>query len=448
MIILEKMIKILFLLLTFLLSGNVIFQRNPAVLAEDVPLLAAVPYGDERETVSAEQLRQDYASGKIFVLEKAKPAADIFFKKNNSNIIKSWADFLKLPGNAVVITDLEHLPVQSKVLKVNDLSFFENPEKYPLYQKKDKPFDFKNHISRLMLTGVTAITRGTGRAADSNGAAYLVELVKPYFKGADWVHISNEVSFTDDCSYIAGTKFCTKPAHFQALTELGCNIIELTGNHNRDYGSEAFKKTFDWYNEHHIQAFGGGLNEVSANKPLLIKLKDGKKLGFIGFNEYCPLGECAKGEQPGANRYEKEKARLVLERLRKDLKADFIFASVQFGELDAYYPTSTQKKICRDLLDAGADFVYGSQAHQVQYVEFYQGKPVFYGLGNFLFDQIHKVGVRQGFFLKNYFYKGKLVQAVPVFTMIDKTRRPRPADSTEAAATRREIFKPELLNTF
>jgi poly-gamma-glutamate synthesis protein (capsule biosynthesis protein) len=65
--------------------------------------------------------------------------------------------------------------------------------------------------------------------------------------------------------------------------------------------------------------------------------------------------------------------------------------SVQFGEVDAYTPSATQAPICREIIDYGADMLYGSQAHQIQQVVFYKNKPIYYGLGNFLFDQIHRI---------------------------------------------------------
>ena len=89
--------------------------------------------------------------------------------------------------------------------------------------------------------------------------------------------------------------------------------------------------------------------------------------------------------------------------------------------------------------------VYGSQAHQVQQITFINGKPVFYGLGNFLFDQMHKTGLRQSYFLQLYFYKGNLIQARPVFTFYENDRRLHIATKQEAEYIRKEIFLGKLL---
>jgi poly-gamma-glutamate synthesis protein (capsule biosynthesis protein) len=241
-------------------------------------------------------------------------------------------------------------------------------------------------------------------------------------------------------------RFCSKEDHFKILLDLHCNIVELTGNHNRDFGDKAFIETMTWYKTHHIKTFGGGNNPEEANTPLIINLKDGRKLGFIGFNEFCPLGECADvAGECGANRYDSTKAKKVIWKMRHELKCDYIIVSVQFGESDTYYPTSTQKNISRFLVATGADMVYGSQAHQVQQIEFINGKPIFYGLGNFLFDQMQKTGLRQGYFLKLYFFNGKLILARPVFTFLQSNMQRHIATAQEEEGIIKEIFISKLL---
>jgi poly-gamma-glutamate capsule biosynthesis protein CapA/YwtB (metallophosphatase superfamily) len=85
--------------------------------------------------------------------------------------------------------------------------------------------------------------------------------------------------------------------------------------------------------------------------------------------------------------------------------------------------------------------IYGSQAHQIQQVVFYKNKPIYYGLGNFLFDQIHRIGVRQAFFLQNYFYRGKLIATKPVFTFMAATRQPSIATEAQEWAMKKLVYQ-------
>lgn len=427
-------------------------ENTKAVPEISSVFLVVTGFGSERSSISKEELLREYCAGRIYITKQTQAAFKKYFHSLEGNknkecqspiVLESYKDFSPIAKDKLLITDLDNMTSLYKALTIDSFNFFENPTRYPL-QTGDRT-GFEKQITKYTMTGVTAITRAAGRTADREGIDFLTKNLKPYFQNSDFVHISNEVSFKDSCEYVAGTtRFCTKEIHFKALTDLHCNIVELTGNHNRDYGDNAYKKTFQWYQDHDIKTFGGGLNPTQANAPLVLSMKDGKKLGLIGFNEACPLGECAKKEnEPGANFYTKEKAAEAFRKMREELHVDFIIASVQFTEWDKYEPHATQLRISRDLVDMGADFVYGSQAHQIQQVEFYKGKPIFFGLGNFLFDQIHRVAVRQAFFLNHYFYDGKLVQTIPVYTFMKDNRQQSIATSQE----RKEMEKAILLDS-
>lgn len=406
-------------------------------------LLVATGFSSLEQNLNLDSVEILATQNRVYFIKKDSVLVKHFFKKEFAKLkgINSSDDFQKLANGNYLISSIDNADGRFKNLEINSTSYFVNPEKYKLAIKGSK-----QQFTKFMLTGVTAITRAAGNAADNNGYEFLIEKVKPYFLDADLVHISNEVSILQDCQFIKGTRFCSKEAHFSALLDLSCDIVELTGNHNKDFGGEAFKYTLDWYKNNNIKTFGGGNTPEDANAPLVITLKDGKKLGFIGFNEKCPINECAdKAGDCGANRYNKAKAQAVISKMRKELKCDFIIASVQWQEWDEYKPHEQQKIIAKDLVDFGADFVYGSQAHQIQQVEFYKNKPIFYGLGNFLFDQIHRVGVRQAFFLEMYFHNGKLINVKPVFTFMGENRQQQIANPAEEAAMREVIYIDSLM---
>lgn len=471
------MYQILFLFLS-LLTNSYTHSDSSTVF------LAVTGFHHGVENISLNELKTRYCQNEIYVLTEIKPQTNAYFECSCKNELKNIDDFRSLAKDNILILNLENAYHHYTALTIDGHSFFDSPETYPfIYEKtqeirpdltsflsniheyelahNDSLFYLKNRsndekvilkktpqylnenaLTEVIITGVTAITRRTGETANAKGVDYLTKAVRGKFQTADFVHISNEVSFTADCEYIAGTSFCTKKVHFQALLDLNASIIELTGNHNRDYGNQAFQETFDWYQEQGMKTFGGGLNENLANKPLIITLNDGKKIGFIGFNEWCPLGECAKGEIPGANAYDAQKAQKVIAEMRQEV--DYIIASVQFRESYQYHPLPIQETISRDLIDYGADLVYGSQAHQVQEVEFYKGKTILYGLGNFIFDQQFSLGVRQGFFIRLFFYKGRLVQGIPIYTMISDAR-PVLATEEEAIQIQNTILTEERL---
>jgi poly-gamma-glutamate capsule biosynthesis protein CapA/YwtB (metallophosphatase superfamily) len=409
-------------------------------------LLGVTGYGGERDDIKLADLTRDYCSGAIAVLEPVRAVADAKLGCAAPTVLATLPDFLPTAKTGLLVTDLDHVTAQFKAIAVDGAGFFSKPDAYPLVAGP-RP-ETAAHLTHFIMTGVTAITRATGAACDTHGIAWLTEKLRPEFESADYVHISNEVSLKADCVYPLKKTytFCTKESDFQALIDLRANVIELTGNHNRDFGDEPFKKTLEWYRAHDMKTFGGGASPEEANEPIVLTLAGDKKLGIVGFNEQCPLKECAiKPGEVGANAYDAAKAKAAIERLRGELGADFVLVTVQFREWDKPEPTKTQARISRELIDQGADLVYGSQAHQLQHVEFYKGKPIFHGLGNLLFDQVHRVGVRQAFFVHHFFFDGKLVQSVPVFTYMSDERQPTLATPDQAAEMKQVVFHDDLL---
>jgi poly-gamma-glutamate capsule biosynthesis protein CapA/YwtB (metallophosphatase superfamily) len=410
------------------------------------PILVLTGFGVEAESITLPELQKKFCAGEVYVLENSAERVKKVFSCNTASLkkLKNIREFAPLAKNSLLLVLLSESTPQFKALAIDSLYFFQNAEKYPLYawsEAKEK-FDFKQKITRFTLTGTTAVTRYMGRATDQYGTDWLLANILERVKGSDFLHISNEVSATEKCEYVPGMRFCMKTKHLEIFTKLGVNIVELTGNHNLDYGKEGYIKTYEWYKANGMQIFGGGLSVEDAYKPLILTLKDGKKIAMVGFNESCPVNECAgrRGNSVGAAAYDSLKVMQILQDLRKNPDISYIIASVQFDETDSYAPTKSQAKITKYLLDWGADFVYGSQAHQVQQVEFYKGKPIFHGFGNFLFDQIHRIGVRQGFFLHTYFYQGKMVQAVPIFTFTATERRPALANNEQIREIKKVIF--------
>jgi poly-gamma-glutamate capsule biosynthesis protein CapA/YwtB (metallophosphatase superfamily) len=404
-------------------------------------LLAQTGWTSSANDIAAARLKSEYCAGRVQkTTHAAASARQIFACDAGAETVGAQA-FRTQSKDRIILVDLAEAIPLMKTLTVDGVSFFRDPARYPL----TLPASPAPPLTHMIMTGTTAISRYSGRSADQYGPAVLTEKVAPYFQSADFVHISNEVSFMDRCAFEAGLKFCSKQTHFQAFKDIHVNVVELTGNHNRDFGNAPMLATLAWFRQNGMRTFGGGTDEADANRPIFLDLKGGGAIGMIGFNELCPLAECAAGQTPGANRFKLDKARAAIRDMKAKRPDAFIIVTVQFGEDSSYRPTSSQHSISLALVEAGADLVFGSQAHQVQQMELHQGKVILYGLGNFLFDQIHATGVRQGYFMNLYFLRGRLAAMEPVFTWIDEKRRPAIATDEQAAAIRKAIYADALL---
>lgn len=418
-------------------------SKDSKNLANDsIPLIVMGSYLNLSEDISLDSLKIRLENGSVScTIDISKLLQDKLKLSKEPKAIQ-LGKFNFKSRKDLVITTLDSVDQRFLAKKLNGINFFKESTKYPLWVNYDSDdFDFQKEITSYTHTGVTALTRRTGTVLDAKGIDFYLANILPFFKNRELVHISNEVSNQDSCVYeTMKMKFATRTEHFDIFNRLKVNIVELTGNHNLDVGEKPYLNALQWYKDHKMSYFGGGVSPAEANKPLIIELKDKRKIAWIGFNELCPCGECAD-KKMGSNRYVEAKAKKLIDSLKNQVKVDYILACVQYGEVDSYSPTPNQKKICLKLIDFGADVIIGSQAHQAQEIALYKGKPIFYGLGNFMFDQIHRVGVRQAFFLECYFYKGKIIQFQPVYTFMNEQRQPTPANETDKYEIQKVVLK-------
>lgn len=315
---------------------------------------------------------------------------------------------------------------------------------------KNVNFLSEDHISqekmvKINMTGVTAISRGLASKIDSSkNYKYPARDLGEFLADADLTHTSNEVSFVDGCAVYSGMRFCSNPKYIETLEASGIDIVELTGNHNNDFGATNNAKSIEMYKELGWDYFGGGLNKEDASKILYKEVK-GSTIAFVGYNYYDTMlntGAIAAETRAGANSYSVEKLENDIKSAKEN--ADVVIVTFQFQECYSY-PSSDvifpicykplsnpdQKGVFRQAVDFGADVVVGTQAHQPQTYEVYKEGVIFYGLGNLYFDQSRWIGTRQGLVLSLYILEGKLVSTQLTPTIYGTDLIPRVANDED-----------------
>jgi poly-gamma-glutamate synthesis protein (capsule biosynthesis protein) len=311
---------------------------------------------------------------------------------------------------------------------------------YPFAFASETPNFYPSHLTRLLLSGVTALTRNTTTALDEHGVEWAGEAIAPYVTRADFFHTSNEVSMYPTCpdsdQPLLGDiwSFCSKPEHFELLTNLGVDIVELSGNHNNDYGFDAYLQTLDFYHNNDIQTVGGGATLEEARQPLILN-HNGNTIAMLACNWIGPAYALANTEksQPGAALCDRTWLAATLPELAQAY--DLVVVTVQYQEFEQYTPTDQQRFDFRALADLGADVVIGTQAHKPQTFEFYTTKSgseafIHYGLGNLFFDQDFW-GNKRFFMDELYIYEGRLLTVDLFMGIIDDLARPRPMTPDE-----------------
>ena len=294
-------------------------------------------------------------------------------------------------------------------------------------------------MTLVVMTGVTAMTRATAQLMDAKGVTYPAQDVQPWFADADFVHVSNEVSFKPDCvAEGSGTmSFCSHDSYIALLEAINANIIELTGNHLEDKGTQWVDHSLAMYEERGWRWFGGGANQVEGVKPLTLT-HNVNQIAFIGCNTVGPFAGETSG---GAARCDFPAMQQTIADLRADGYQPIV--TIQYLEDYSYSPTPPQMRDFRALAEAGAVMVQGSQAHQAQTMEFYDGTFVHYGLGNFFFDQMWSDGTRQEFVDRLTFYQGQLLSVDLRTAILEEFGRPRPmtVDDPAPEANRRQFLE-------
>jgi hypothetical protein len=288
-------------------------------------------------------------------------------------------------------------------------------------------------ITKLIMTGVTAISRTSAFKIDESGDPALpARKVADVMKAADITHVSNEVPFTDKCTPVLGTlQLCSKPSYIASFQLAGVDLVSSTGNHMNDYGIQAFLDTIDLYEKNGFKWFGGGRNIDEASRVLVLN-DHGNKLAFLGMNSFGPVSVWATADRPGAQKYDKDILHQELTKARQE--ADVVFLDMQADETYEYEPNANNIELFRDGIRSGADVVTGVQAHQPQALEFTpDGKQlILYGLGNLWFDQMQTDGVRQGLVVRHTIYAGHIIQTELLPTILEDYVQPRWATPDEA----------------
>jgi hypothetical protein len=296
-----------------------------------------------------------------------------------------------------------------------------------------------DHLTEFIMTGVTALTRGVALQIEGHGDyGWPARQVAALLSSADLTHASNEASFRPGCQAQSDTlAFCSKPEYLETLRLVGADVVELTGNHNLDFGPEYALLSLDMYTEAGMRTFGGGRNAADSRRPLLIT-HNGNRLAFLGYNHFGPDYAWATEERPGAARFSTEAVQADVALVRP--QADLVFVNIQHTETYDTVPLVDQAADFRAVLQLGADVVTGSQAHQPQAIEFYDGKPIFYGLGNLFFDQTWSAATCEGLIVRHLIHEGRLIASQLLPTVMDRDCQPRLADGEEQDAILQEVF--------
>jgi poly-gamma-glutamate synthesis protein (capsule biosynthesis protein) len=320
-----------------------------------------------------------------------------------AQVIKPWS-FQKKPNQGITILLLGDTNIQNR----------ENPESafaalIPTFEEADLKF--------INLEGPFA---GAPRAGESS------------IPHKDWSH--------------------SDPNQVKALTSAGIDGVGVANNVT--YPWQDMVKSAEVLSQAGIPSTGGGMNKTEAQLPIVLERK-GIKVAFVQYaTTVYPTNHAASDNLPGIagikvhtayqappnldkpgqppivitwlDEAEKKDLSAALKKIKE--KVDILIFSVHWGISGSYEPVQYQHELGRLAIESGADVVMGHGTHRYQMVEMYQGKPIFHGLAQGVFDDIRKdrsSKYREGILVRLLVENKRLegVSLVPIWRGEDETVR-------------------------
>ncbi|MFJ1466213.1 CapA family protein [Massilia orientalis] len=198
------------------------------------------------------------------------------------------------------------------------------------------------------------------------------------------------------------------PAKLASLARAGFHAASLAGNHVYDQGEEGVADTIAGLYAHGIAPFGAGVDLAGARLPAILE-RGGLRVGFLGYNCVGPRLSWAGPDKGGCayvqviSHYEPEGANpggppqaftfpvpATLDAMQADIVAlrrqvDIVVVSLHKGLVHTPAQLAMyERPVARAAIEAGADIVVGHHPHIARGIEFYKGRPIFHGLGNFV----------------------------------------------------------------
>lgn len=241
---------------------------------------------------------------------------------------------------------------------------------------------------RVLVAGDYCPRDRVARKIQSGDTADLFASVKETIAVADYAIVNFECAVVDsEAEPIAkcGPNLKCQPAAVKVLKDAGFDCVTVANNHFRDFGDEGVLASLRYFKANDLDYVGGGRDIAEAEAVLYKKFDDGV-LAVINVceNEFSIASPTRAGSAP----LDTIKVYHRIVEARK--QSDYVLVIVHGGHEHYQLPSPRMKELYRFFIEVGADAVVNHHQHCYSGYEEYMGKPIFYGLGNFLFDHPKK----------------------------------------------------------
>lgn len=237
---------------------------------------------------------------------------------------------------------------------------------------------------RILFGGDMMFDRYIRTVARIKGNDFILSDVREILDGADLFVANLEGPITNSTSQ-SESSVMGEPANYvftfdsswaETLSRHNIGVVNIGNNHILNFSVKGLEETRGFLDSAGVGFFG---DPMDAARRILVRDIGGITIGLVNYNQFVADGEAKAIEDVRAVRGQ----------------ADIVVVYTHWG-VEYAGATTEERRLGRAFIDAGADAVIGSHPHVIQETEMYQGKKIYYSLGNFVFDQYFRDDTRRG----------------------------------------------------
>lgn len=216
------------------------------------------------------------------------------------------------------------------------------------------------------------------------------------FRRDDLSIVNLECPATTVVEPIAKTfNFRCDPLALPAMRAAGIEVANQANNHSFDQQTAGLLDSLVQLRAAGLATVGAGRTLDEAMAPAIVEV-GGWRIAVVGIGQVLdPPWMIATDDRPGTTNGH-DTAQVLAAIGRAAEVADLVVVTIHWGiELDTA-PRAYQVALAEQMVAAGADIVFGHHAHRLQPLGSVGGRPVFYGLGNFVWPRLSTAGATTG----------------------------------------------------
>lgn len=207
--------------------------------------------------------------------------------------------------------------------------------------------------------------------------------------------------------------FRAEPEWLFTLKRHGITHLNLANNHSVDQGRAGLVDTRENVVSAGIIPIGAGRTMEEAARPVLLTSSP-RKVYVLASLQLALENFAYLSEKPSVSQEDFDTLVERVRRLRSSEPDSYIIVTLHWGGEHTLQPVTIQRVRAHQLIDAGADALIGHHTHTLQTIEEYKGKPIYYSIGNFIFDQRKPVNTKACMVKLTITKESSHVETIPV----------------------------------